>query len=108
MKVAIIGYGFVGKALKNGIKDNVKIFLVDPKLNTAVNDLNSFLPDIVFICVPTPMKNNGYQDISILEQVIEDINKLSCSPQIVLKSTLLPNYLNNIEKLILTNYQRKK
>ena len=32
MRVAIIGYGFVGKALEFGIKDNVEIFKVDPKL----------------------------------------------------------------------------
>ena len=36
MKVAIIGYGFVGKALKNGLKTNVEIFIVDPKLNTDI------------------------------------------------------------------------
>ena len=76
MKVAIIGYGFVGKALENGLKKNVKTFLVDPKLKTKVNELNSFLPEIIFICVPTPMNNDGTQMISLLNNVITDISTL--------------------------------
>ena len=61
MKVAIIGYGFVGKALHNGLKSNVETYLVDPKLNTHVSELNSFLPEIIFISVPTPMNDDGSQ-----------------------------------------------
>ena len=43
MNIAIIGYGFVGKALKNGLKDNAKVFVVDPNLNTTVQDLKNCL-----------------------------------------------------------------
>ena len=39
MKVAIIGFGFVGKALRNGLKDDVDCIEVDPKLGTNINDL---------------------------------------------------------------------
>ena len=66
MKVGIIGYGFVGKALADGLKENVDVFLVDPKLKTSIKDLQSFNPKIIFICVPTPMNNDGSQNISIL------------------------------------------
>ena len=97
MKVAIIGYGFVGKALENGLKKNVKTFLVDPKLKTKVNELNSFLPEIIFICVPTPMNNDGTQMISILNDVITDISTLKFSPLVVIKSTVLPIHLSEIE-----------
>ena len=99
MKVAIIGYGFVGKALENGFKENVETFLVDPKLKTEVDELNSFLPEIIFICVPTPMNNDGTQMISILQDVISKISKLTVSPLVVIKSTVLPIHLSNIEKL---------
>ena len=34
MKIGIVGFGFVGKALKNGLKDNVDCIEIDPKLNT--------------------------------------------------------------------------
>ena len=50
MRVAIIGYGFVGKALEFGIKDNVEIFKVDPKLGTEISDLVDFKPNICFVC----------------------------------------------------------
>jgi UDPglucose 6-dehydrogenase len=97
MKVAIIGYGFVGKALKNGLKNSVEVLLVDPKLNTNINDLKTFKPDTIFICVPTPMNNDGSQDTSILENVINELNSLSESALIVLKSTVIPSYISKIE-----------
>lgn len=99
MKVAIIGYGFVGKALKNCLKSDVDTFLVDPKINTDISDLNSFVPDIIFVCVPTPMNDDGSQDISILQKVMKKLRQFSYS-HIVLKSTLLPNHFDKMEKII--------
>ena len=55
MKVGIVGHGFVGKALENGIDNSVSILNIDPKLKTSIIDLVPFQPDIVFICVPTPL-----------------------------------------------------
>jgi len=100
MKVAIIGYGFVGKALQNGLKTSVEVLLVDPKLNTDINDLKSFKPDTIFICVPTPMNDDGSQDASILENVINELNPLSESALIVLKSTVIPPHISKIEIMI--------
>ena len=100
MKVAIIGYGFVGKALKNALKNNVEIFIVDPKLSTDTNDLKNFDPDIVFVCVPTPMNDDGTQNIQILESIVNKLYKFNNSALIVLKSTVLPSYLSEIAKKI--------
>ena len=100
MKIAIIGYGFVGKALENGIKDNVDIFLVDPILNTKISDLKDFLPEIIFICVPTPMNEDGSQDLSIIDLVLKEIKENSINSMIVIKSTVLPDGILEIEKLI--------
>ena len=97
MKVAIIGYGFVGKALHNGLKNSEEVLLVDPKLNTNINDLKAFKPDTIFICVPTPMNDDGSQDASILENVINELNSLPESTLIVLKSTVLPSNIARIE-----------
>ena len=63
MKIGIIGYGFVGKALEEGFTSNVKILKIDPKLNTQPQHLKDFEPDAIFICVPTPMDNDSSQDI---------------------------------------------
>ncbi len=100
MKVGIIGYGFVGKALSSALKKDVKTFKIDPCLNTKISDLINFSPDICFICVPTPMEEDGSQDISILKKVINEIYSCNLKSLIVLKSTVLPNYLKLFEKKI--------
>jgi len=98
MKVSVIGYGFVGKALCNALADNVKVQKIDPLLNTSTDDIKEFSPNIIFISVPTPMNNDGTQMISILNDVIRDISTLEFSPLVVIKSTVLPNHLTDIEK----------
>ena len=100
MKVGIIGYGFVGKALAAGIKNNVEILKIDPVLKTSIIDLKEFDPNICFICVPTPMKDDGSQDLTILRKVIDEINEISITALIVLKSTVLPNYITSIKHQI--------
>lgn len=99
MKVAIIGYGFVGKALEFGLKNNTQISLIDPKLGSKISELKFFNPNLLFICVPTPMRNDGSQDLSILQDVSSELKKLSLSSLVVLKSTVLPNYVDNLEEL---------
>jgi len=100
MKVAIIGLGFVGNSLLNGLKDTVKVKEIDPKLETNISDLKDFSPEIIFICVPTPMSQDKTQDISIIESVVDEINKLKIQSLVVLKSTLLPNYVKDLKKKI--------
>ena len=34
MKISIVGHGFVGKALENGINDDSDIQIIDPKYKT--------------------------------------------------------------------------
>lgn len=99
MKVGIIGYGFVGKALCFGLNKDVEVYKVDPKLKTNISDLAKFNPDIIFICVPTPMNDDGTQDIKILETVADEIFSNSIISQIVLKSTVLPDHIKKLEKL---------
>ena len=97
MKVSIIGYGFVGKALHKGLKDEVEVCIVDPEHDTNFDDLIRFSPEISFICVPTPMKDDGTQNISIVEDVLKAFKNNSLDSIIVLKSTVLPNHISSIE-----------
>tara|TARA_B100000989_G_scaffold81410_1_gene58096 strand:+ start:195 stop:1046 length:852 start_codon:yes stop_codon:yes gene_type:complete len=99
MKIGIVGFGFVGKALRKGLKDNIECVAVDPKLKTNIDDLIEFKPDMVFICVPTPMNNDGTQNISIVNNVIKEINKFDPKLLIILKSTILPKYVEDILKI---------
>ncbi len=99
MKVGIIGYGFVGKALEAGLTNDVIIKKIDPKLKTSVGDLQDFCPDFIFICVPTPMSSDLSQDISILESVLLELKRLSLKSNIILKSTVLPEHIKKIEDI---------
>ncbi len=100
MKVGIVGYGFVGKALENGINDSVSTLNIDPKLNTSIKDLVPFQPNIIFICVPTPLCEDLSLDASIVHSVIDEILEHNIDSLIVLKSTILPNHLIKISKKV--------
>ncbi len=96
MKVGIVGFGFVGKALKNSLRDNVNCIEIDPKLGTNLNDLKSHAPNIVFICLPTPMNDDGSQNIDLVIDAISEINKFNQDLLIVIKSTILPKYVEDV------------
>tara|TARA_B000000565_G_C23700101_1_gene345399 strand:- start:44 stop:889 length:846 start_codon:yes stop_codon:yes gene_type:complete len=98
MKVGIVGYGFVGKALENGIDGSVSILNIDPKLKTSIKDLVTFQPDIIFICVPTPLCEDLSLDASIVHSVVDEILEYNIDSLIVLKSTILPNHLEKISQ----------
>ena len=97
MKIGIIGFGFVGKALANGLTDDVVVSKIDPKLKTSTKDLIKFKPDIIFLCLPTPMLDDGRQDLSILEGVVKDLIKYDIKSLIVIKSTILPGNINTLK-----------
>ena len=98
LKLGIVGHGFVGKATDWGFNKRVSKFIVDPLLDTNIVDLKEFEPEIVFICVPTPMSDDGSQDSSIIENVIKEL-VLHCPDTIkVVKSTVLPTLLDELHK----------
>ncbi len=100
MKVAIIGYGFVGKALNNALKDTVEIIKIDPKLGTSIQELISFKPKFTFLTLPTPMKKDGSQDISILENTFKELIGFKIKSNIILKSTVTPDNLQKLSETL--------
>ena len=103
MKIVIVGHGFVGKAVDASFKETVEKLVIDPKYGNDINDIKKFDADFAFISVPTPMRDDGQQDSSIALRVIEEIQKIQPRCKIVVKSTILPNFfddLRNKEHLI--------
>ena len=98
-KIGIIGYGFVGSALDKGFNKNIEKCLIDPKLNTNISDLEEFDPNFIFICLPTPMNNDGSQDFSIINNVVHELSICLPSKIIIIKSTVLPNHLDALSKI---------
>ena len=77
MTIGIIGMGYVGTALKKGFKDYYKIETYDLDDSLSSCDLINTLiskSQIIFLCVPTPMNKNGSCDLSIVEDVIDEID----------------------------------
>ena len=99
LKLGIVGHGFVGKATDWGFNKRVSKFIVDPLLDTNILNLKEFEPEIVFICVPTPMCDDGSQDSSIIEDVIKELILYCPSAIKVIKSTVLPSLLDKLHKL---------
>jgi UDPglucose 6-dehydrogenase len=103
LKIGIIGNGFVGKAVDAGFTKDVEKYLVDPLLGTTIDSMYShFLPDIIFVAVPTPMGEDGTIDATIIESVFVDLGAEEHQPIAVIKSTVTPEVLKNI-KLIYPN-----
>lgn len=92
MKVGIIGYGWVGKAMFKLFPDAL---VYDPalKYKTTKEEINQC--DIVFICVPTPCIEEGKLDTSIVE---ESVN-WCLSPTLVIRSTVNVGFCDYLRTL---------
>ena len=102
MKIGVIGQGFVGTAVREGLKNYHKIdtFDLDKSKSTCRNieDLVA-ASDIIFVCVPTPMKKDGSCDTSIVESVVDEIDDVDITDKIVaIKSTIPPGTTNRLNK----------
>ena len=92
MIIGIIGQGFVGNAIYQKFKNyyNVLTFDLDnSKCNSTEKELidNS---EVIFVCLPTPMNQDGSCNIDIVEGVIKKINDISKDKIVVIKSTIVP------------------
>lgn len=99
LKLGIVGHGFVGKATDWGFNKNIEKFIVDPIYKTTIKDLSDFNPEIIFICVPTPMEDDGAQNSEIITSVIKDLLKYCPKATKVVKSTVLPSILDELNDL---------
>ena len=98
LKIGIVGHGFVGKATDWGFSKRTNKLIVDPIYETNIQQLSEFNPDLIFVCVPTPMGKNGVQDSSIIEAVVQEITIKCHDSIVVVKSTVLPSILEKLEK----------
>jgi nucleotide sugar dehydrogenase len=103
-KIGIIGQGFVGSAIRAGLNNFYDILTYDideSKCNSTQENICK-KADIIFICLPTPMKKSGECDIRIVESAIKelsDISKInSANPILVIKSTIPPGTTAKINK----------
>jgi len=89
--IGIIGQGFVGSAVYHKFKNYYDVLTYDldhTKCNSNFDDLAAKC-EIVFVCLPTPMNQDGSCNIDIVEDVLMKLN-ITGKHTVVVKSTIPP------------------
>ncbi len=88
--VGVIGNGFVGEsqAFAFSPTTDVKIYDINPLKTTHTLD-EVLKQEFIFVCLPTPMRENGEQDLSFIEDFFKGI-KENTDSIFIIKSTVLP------------------
>ena len=91
-KIGIIGQGFVGTAVREGMGSHFDIETYDKYKESTCESVQSLCSKTkhIFICLPTPMRSNGSCDLSIVQHTIEEIDKYSDEHIAIIKSTVPP------------------
>lgn len=98
-QIGIIGQGFVGSAVREGMQNYFKVFAFDKDPNKFSNCSSLFAvvesTELTFLCVPTPMRKSGECDLSILNAALTDISESVKALNkkgyvVVIKSTIPP------------------
>ena len=99
--IGIVGQGFVGTAVREGLNKHYNIQTYDHDLSkstcTTLHDLVA-KTEIIFVCLPTPMLKNGECDTSIVEKTISEINAMGHNRIVVIKSTVPPGTTEKLNK----------
>jgi len=102
-RVGIIGQGFVGQALRGSFAPHYKISTYDKahkdlSTHKNIHDL-SIDCELIFICVPTPMRADGSCDVSIVREVVREVCDTGRRNIIAIKSTVPPNTTKALQDL---------
>ena len=99
MNIGIVGQGFVGSAIREGLRNfyTLHTFDIAKAEDFATDTIDELVKnsDIIFVCLPTPMRPTGECDTRILEKAVLEIDDLSNRIDsgkkiIVIKSTVPP------------------
>ena len=91
-KLGIIGHGYVGESQSFAFSPSFDVRVYDKDSLKSTHSLNEVLDsDFVFVCVPTPMKKDGSQDLSFVENFFKTAKE---GPIYIIKSTVIPGTTN--------------
>jgi len=105
--VAVIGFGYVGKAVANFLANKYMVHIYDPfitgdipelknpkiKRETEKDAINSAC-EFAVISVPTPQGQDGSADLSYIEEVLSWLS----APLIMIKSTVPPGTVKKLKE----------
>ena len=103
--IGIVGQGFVGNAVYQKWKKYYDVQTYDLDENKSTSTLHNLVMmcNTIFVCLPTPMKENGSCDLNILESSLFEINTLTefeggRNKTIIIKSTIPPGTTEQLNK----------
>jgi len=93
-KIGIVGQGFVGTAIKEGLNHLFNMqtydkFKKEASTCASLQELSKKV-EILFVCLPTPMNKDGSCNLSIIESVVEELDRYGNNNIAVIKSTIPP------------------
>jgi UDPglucose 6-dehydrogenase len=103
IKIGIVGFGILGKALKHVFDIKFPVYVYD-KYQKEYLDITpvSKEADIIFLAIPTPMRDDGKIDLECVEDALktisEAVKKEGRTPIIVLRSTIIPGTTEILQK----------
>ena len=96
MKVGVIGNGFVGESQAFAFAKTNEVVVYDKDPLRSLSTLEEVhQSDFIFVAVPTPMKESGEHDLSIIEEVFTHAKE---GPVYIIKSTVMPGTTESLRK----------
>ena len=98
-KIGVVGNGFVGGAVKFGFSPQVgcdaevRVYDKNPSKSTHTLEETVNESDFIFLSVPTPANKDGSINLDILDDVLNDIDKIHTREKtnaILIRSTVIP------------------
>tara|TARA_Y100000114_G_scaffold109831_1_gene103392 strand:+ start:195 stop:1061 length:867 start_codon:yes stop_codon:yes gene_type:complete len=106
-KIGIVGQGFVGTAVNEGLKKHYEIETFDlVEEKSTCKSIKELVEksEAIFVCVPTPMKKDGSCYTGFVENVLKDLND-ACMMEygytlknVAIKSTIPPGTTEKFNK----------
>ena len=98
-EIGIIGQGFVGGSINSFFKNKLETHTFDLNGKCTCSSLDELVKksELIFVCLPTPMYEDGSCDLSIISNTIKTIKDTDSDKIVVIKSTVVPG---TVQKLI--------
>ena len=106
-KLGVIGQGFVGNAVTEGMSHCYEMITYDKDPNKKCTEKSLYdvinKTEVIFLCVPTPMYKSGACDLSIVHNAMKEISAacdmLKKHVTVILKSTVPPGTTETLNEL---------
>lgn len=93
-QIGIIGYGYVGKVVEKFFGERYDVKIYDPLYDGGNNKAAINGCELAVVSVPTPMRDDGSCDTSIVEEVVDWIE----APLILIRSTVPPGTVDRLKQ----------